>query len=146
MKPAQFLRAAAVISLLAALGHTYLFLTYSPSHGPAEIAVVAAMKSASFRFGWPAPHSYWELYFGYGLFVAVSCFVEAGILWFLTALADSHPARIMPIAAILFLGEFGYAALMYKFFFVIPIVAHSALAVCLAAAFFTSSSQKQAAT
>jgi len=126
--------------MLASLGHTFLFLTYTPSHGPQETAVVAAMKSARFHFGWPASHSYWELYFGYGLFVAISCFVEAVVLWQIATLAKSDPSRIKSMVAMFFFGEAGYAVLMYKYFFVIPIVVHSALVIFLAAAFFTSGS------
>lgn len=144
MKPTLFLRIAAILSLLASCGHTYLFLTYFPSHGPQETAVVAAMKSARFHFGWPASHSYWELYFGYGLFVAISCFIEAVVLWQLASLSKSGSLRIEPIVATFVLGEAGYAVLMFKYFFLIPIFVHSALAVCLAAAFLASSPREKA--
>jgi len=138
VNPKPLLRVSSILSLVAGFGHTFLFLTYKPSHGPQEIAVVDAMKSASFHFGWPASHSYWELYFGYGLFVAISCFVEAGVLWQLANLAGRDSSSVKGMAAIFFLGEAGYAVLMFKFFFLIPIVVHTALAILLATAFATS--------
>src|SRR5260370_945652 len=76
VKPTIFLRTASLLSLLAFLGHTSLFVSYVPTHGAEEVALVAAMKSHHFNFG-GFTHSYWELYFGYGLFVSISCLVEA---------------------------------------------------------------------
>jgi hypothetical protein len=40
--------------------------------------------------------------------------------------------------AVLALGEAGYAILMLKYFLLIPIVAHSCAAICLAMAFITA--------
>src|SRR6266478_8535309 len=124
MKPSLFLRIAATLALLACLGHTFLFVTYSPTHGPEEAAVVAAMKAHSFSFR-GFLHSYWELYFGYGLFVSISCFIEAVLLWQLAAIDGSNPVAIRPLVAPFVLGEAGYAVLMLKYFFLIPIVAHT---------------------
>jgi hypothetical protein len=47
MKPALPLRIASILALIAALGHTLLFLTYKPTHGPDEIVVVAAMQTSA---------------------------------------------------------------------------------------------------
>jgi len=102
------------------------------------------MKSARFHFGWPVPHSYWELYFGYGLFVAISCFVEAVILWQLATLAKSDPSRIKSIVATFFFGEASYAILMCKYFFVIPIFVHISLVIFLAATLLTPASRAEA--
>src|SRR5260370_41587331 len=108
MKPAMFLRIAAALALLESAGHTFLFVSYTPSHGPEEIAVVEAMKSHAFKLGCVAAHSYWELYFGYGLFATVSCLIEAGVLWQLPSLVNSAPAQVTSIAPVLVPGEAGY--------------------------------------
>jgi len=88
LKTKGFLRFASILALLACLGHTFLFVTYVPSHGPEETAVVTAMKVHRFNFG-GFTHSYWELYFGYGLFVSIGCFVECVLFWQLGDLGKS---------------------------------------------------------
>jgi len=125
MRSALLLRLAASLALLACLGHTFLFLTYTPKHGPEEVSVVTAMKSHRFSFS-GFQHSYWELYTGYGLFVSISCLMEALILWQLARVPVAKP-----LVGIFALGETAYAVLMLKFFFLIPIVAHIAIATCL---------------
>ena len=133
MNPALPLRIASILALIAALGHTLLFLTYKPTHGPDEIVVVTAMQTHVFSFG-GFLHSYWQLYFGYQLFVTISCLVECGLLWQLASLSSSIPRAIRPMIGLFFLGEVATSILMLKFFFIIPIVVHIATALCLALA------------
>jgi hypothetical protein len=140
MKPALPLRIASILALIAAVGHTALFLTYKPTHGPDEIVVVTAMQTHVFSFG-GFLHSYWQLYFGYQLFVTISCLVESAILWQLATLSVSAPSSIRLMIIVLFLGEVATSILMLKFFFLIPIVVHSATALCLALA-LTALAQK----
>jgi hypothetical protein len=139
MKPAIFLRIAAALALLEAAGHTFLFVSYTPSHGPEEIAVVEAMKSHAFKLGGVAPHSYWELYFGYGLFATVSCLIEVGVLWQLASLVKTAPAQVRSMAAIFFAGEAGYTFLIWRYFsFPIPLASHISIALCLVIVFLTA--------
>lgn len=139
MKPAIFLRIASLLALLEVLGHTFLFVTYRPRHSSEEIAVVESMKSHAFNFGGLAPHSYWELYFGYGLFVTVGCLIEAGVLWQLASLVKVAPAQVRTLAAIFFVGEAGYIFLIWKYFSLpIPLASHSGIALCMAIVFLTS--------
>ncbi len=142
MKPALPLRIASILALIAALGHTALFLTYQPSHGPNELLVVSAMKTYIFNFG-GFQHSYWQLYFGYELFVTISCLVESAILWQLATLSTTLAIR--PIIAFLLLGEVATSLLMMKFFFTIPIVVHTATALCLLLALVTLKPRAQTA-
>ena len=134
MKPALPLRIASILALVAALGHTLLFLNYHPTHGPDEIVVVTAMQTHIFNFG-GFLHSYWQLYFGYELFVTISCLVECAVLWQLATLSTTLAIR--PIILALFLGEVAISVLMFKFFFIIPIVVHIATALCLLLALLT---------
>jgi hypothetical protein len=144
LKPVIFLRIASLVALLAVLGHTFLFFTYVPVHGAEEIAVVDAMKAHRFNFG-GLDHSYWELYFGYGLFVSISCLVEAVLFWQLATIAQSDASRIKSIVAPFVFGEAGYAILMLKYFFLVPIVIHIVVTACLAAAFITAGRIEQRA-
>ncbi len=90
MKPALPLRIASILAFIAAAGHTLLFLSYKPSHGPTEIFVVSAMQTHVFSFG-GYQHTYWQLYFGYELFVTIACLVECGLLWQLATLSATAP-------------------------------------------------------
>lgn len=90
MKPAMFLRIAAVLALLQGLGHGFLFTTYVPMHGAEEAAVVDAMRSNAFSFSGHM-HSYWDMYFGYGLMAVLNCFIEAALFWQLAGIAKSSP-------------------------------------------------------
>jgi hypothetical protein len=142
MKPALPLQIASILALVAALGHTALFLTYHPTHGPDEVIVVTAMQTHVFSFG-GFLHSYWQLYFGYELFVTISCLVECAILWQLATL--SATLAIRPLVLVLFLGEIAISILMFKFFFTIPIVVHTATALCLLLALLTLKPQNRRA-
>lgn len=139
MNTTAFLRLASILALLACLGHTYLFVSYVPVHGPDEIAVVTAMKIHRFSFG-GFVHSYWELYFGYGLFVSIGCLVESVLFWQLADAAKRNALSIRPLLLPLIFGEAGYSVLMMKYFFIIPIVVHIATMICLALAFITAGS------
>src|SRR5947207_13287413 len=129
MSSAIFLRMAAMLALLEAVGHTFLFVSYAPKAGK-EIAVVDAMKRHYFDVG-GFSHSYWEMYFGYGLFTTVSCLIEAGILWQLAALLNRGVSGIRPMVAVFFFGEAGYVVLVLKFFFSVPIRLRSHMAAVL---------------
>ena len=132
-----------MLALLEAVGHTFLFVSYAPKHGE-EIAVVDAMKRHYFDVG-GFSHSYWELYFGYGLFAAVSCLIEAGVLWQIAAFARRGVSGIRPLVAVFFLGEVGYAVLVLKYFFLVPIISHFTMAALLILAFMTAESRLKAA-
>ncbi len=66
MKPSLLLRFASGIALVQFAAHTILFVFSSPKHGPAESAVIEAMKAHRFDF-MGSLRSYWDFYFGYGL-------------------------------------------------------------------------------
>ncbi len=130
----MFLRIASLLVWLEVFAHTFMFVSYVPKHGAEEVAIVAAMKSHLFNFG-GTPHSYWDFYFGYGLFVSISCLTEAVLLWQLASIGKAGVWQIKPIVAIFFLGEAGYVAVIWKYFsFPVPMLTHSAVAVCLAGA------------
>jgi hypothetical protein len=134
MGPKLLLRIASLLALIQFAAHTSLLLTYAPKHGPEEAAVVEAMKSHAFNFGGVRPHSYWEMYFGYGLFAAVNCLIEAILFWQLTSgSVNLAPAR--SIVLLFCLANIGYAILVWKYFFLVPLVFDAAIALCLAAAY-----------
>jgi hypothetical protein len=123
-----FLRIAAVVAFLQCAGHAFLVLSYVPSHGPQEIAVVEAMKLHRFAFQ-GFTRSYWDFYVGYGLFAAVNSFIEAVLFWIL---AGMH-ARVRATAiVVLFLAaNVVYIVLSLKYFFFTPMIFDTVIAACL---------------
>jgi hypothetical protein len=119
MKLATLFRIAAVVALIQFIGHGTLFLTYEPKHGPQELAVVQAMRTHYFSFSGYV-RSYWDMYFGYGLFSAFNCLIEALLFWFTAPFADAAGRRILPIAAIFLFANVGYTALISRYFFALP--------------------------
>ena len=140
MKPTPLLRAASAVAMLQFIAHTVLLVSYVPTRGPVEVAVVDAMKLHRFDFGGFSPHSYWDLYFGYGLFAAFNCLIESVLFWQLAGMARTEPRRTMPVVALFALANLGYAILVWKYFFVIPLIADLAIAACLAASLLAARS------
>ncbi len=133
MKPASVLRIAAVVALLQFLAHTTLFVTYTPAHGADEAALVQAMQSHVYSFSGTL-RSYWDMYFGYGLFSAFNCLIEAVLLWLLADIARHDARRSRPFAALFLFANVGYTALIAKYFFALPGFFDVALVVLLALA------------
>ncbi len=137
MNPRVLLRIAAAVAFVQFIAHTFLLVTYVPKHGPEEVALVEAMKSHYFKFGGFA-HSYWEMYFGYGLFAAGNCLIEAVLFWQLAILAKTDSLRIRPMVALFLFANIGYAILVYKYFFLKPLFADAVIAMVLALALITA--------
>lgn len=119
MKLSTLFRVAAVVALVQCLGHGSLFLTYRPSHGPDELAVVQAMQAHYFNFAGYS-RSYWDMYFGYGLFSAFNCLVEALLFWCIAPFADLDGRKILPVAATFLFANVVYLVLVWRYFFALP--------------------------
>ena len=127
------LRAAAVLAFVQFVGHGALFFRAEPRHGPAEIAVVEAMRANEFEFG-GRMRSYWDMYFGYGLQAAFACLVEAVLLWQLAAIAARDPLVVRPIAVLIAAANLAHIALIARYFgLLLPIAFDSAIVVALVA-------------
>jgi hypothetical protein len=118
---ANAIRAAALVALLQGLAHGTLVTLAKPSHGPAELTVVAAMKQYAFNFS-GAHRSYWDLYFGYALLAAGACLVEAALLWLLAPMASALPERLRRIVVLIALANVAHILMVLRFFFFVPIV------------------------
>lgn len=137
MKPALFLRIASVVTLIHCLLHTIGGVFGSPKHGAEEIAVIETMKSHQFdAFG--SMRSYWDFFFGYGLFVTIALLVGGVLFWRLAMLAKTNPVWIKPIVALFFFNYLGMAIVSWKYFFAGPAVAELFIATCLGLAFSTA--------
>ena len=136
MKTSTLLRIAAVITFLYFAGHT-AGIPWTPGEGPADAAVIEAMKSDHFPvFG--VSRSYWDFYFGFGVTISVVLLAQAVILWQLAALAKTDGARLRPIIATFFVAFVVNAILGWMYFFAIPAVTATVIATFLAIAFVTA--------
>jgi hypothetical protein len=136
MKPALYLRIAAILTLIHSVMHTIGGVFGKPSSG------TATMVAATMRLTFPAfggMRSYAEFYRGMGLAVTIFLTMDAAILWLLASLAKSDSARLRPILAIFLMGYLAMALNSYTFFFSGPVIAELLIAACLAAAIFTAS-------
>ena len=97
MKATFLFRAAAVLFVLFAAGHTAGFLTFQPPSAEGR-AVFADMNRVHFIIG-SSTYSYGNFYKGFGLFITVFDLFTAYLAWYLGSLARRHEARIVAAIA-----------------------------------------------
>ena len=132
MKPAIFIRIAAVLTFVHAIPHTIggVFGTISP--GPEAVAA-AAMKSNQF-VALGNLRNFWDFYLGMGLAVSVFLTMESIVFWFLGSLARSHASQLRPILIDFAIGYLAFAIVSYRYFFLAPVIVETLIALCFAAA------------
>ena len=134
MNPNLLFRIVSVVALLQFVGHGALFVRARPTHGPAEAAVVEAMKSHAFTFA-AAPRTYWDMYFGYGLEAAVVCLVEAVLFWLLAGAAQRDPTIVRSVSVLFAAANIAHLAMLARYFaFPLPMVFDGIIAAGLLAA------------
>jgi len=143
MKAHILLRAASILTLIHALLHHFGGLTRPPSHGQGEVAVRTTMKSFQMDM-MGSLCSYWDFYFGFGVFVTVSLLLLAVLLWQLAALAKSEPAKVRPFMMTLFVGFVTYVIVSWKYFFIAPLVTEAIIALLIGLAYVFSRRVAQA--
>ncbi len=131
MTTSTLLRVTAVVALLQFFGHAALFVRSRPTHGDAEVTVVAAMKAHRFNFG-GSMRSYWDMYFGYGLEAAFICLVEAVLFWQLATIIGTTQVIVRPIIALFLVANVAHAILVMRYFFLVPLVPDVLIALLLA--------------
>ncbi len=132
MNPVALLRVAAAVATIQGLAHATLVWRSTPQHGPAEVAVVEAMKANHFTFT-GVSRSYWDFYFGYAMMVAFTCLIEAMLFWQLSRFVGATPEVIRTVAGVFVLYNVGHALLAVRFFFAVPIVFDLLIVALLAA-------------
>ena len=70
---------------------------------------------------------------GVAIFYALTAlFAQAAILWFLAALARTHPASVRPFVLVLLAASAANIYITWRYFFVVPLVMSIAIVLCLA--------------
>jgi hypothetical protein len=136
MKASLLYRISSILLVLFAIGHTAGFSRIDPAwHAD---ALVQSMKSVHFEVN-GAERTYWDFFFGFGLFVTVLMLFASVVAWQLGSLS-SATLSTMRVSAWGFAGSFAVLAyLSWRYFFIIPIVLSIAICLCLAAAAWLSS-------
>ncbi|MFL6439346.1 MAG: LIC_13387 family protein [Terriglobales bacterium] len=134
MKPTLFLRIASVLAFIHCVLHTIGGVFSSPTHGAEEIAVIDAMKSHRFDV-LGSMRSYWDFFFGYGLFVTLGLLVAAILFWQLSVYARNNAALVRSITALFFCNYVIMAIVSWRYFFIAPAITELLIAACLGISF-----------
>jgi hypothetical protein len=132
MKPWTWLRIGAALQGLGAVLHTIASMD-SPSRGPAEQAVFAAMRSFRFPIA-GVTRSHWDFYQGYELIITVIFAVLAVLIWQLGNLSKTEPRQAVPFIVTILLAEILMSAVGWEYFFAGPGGMSILIAACLVAA------------
>jgi hypothetical protein len=143
MKPAVFLRIAAVVTFVQAVLHTIGGVFSDPDPGPGAVAV-AAMKVNQFVL-MGHMRSYWDFYRGFGLGATISLTAEAILFWQLSVLAKNDARRLRPILATFLVAYAAMGVIAYTYFFVGPVITETLVVACLGMSIATSSANESIA-
>jgi len=80
--------------------------------------------------------SYWDFFFGYGLFVTIFLLAVAVLLWQLASFTKSNSIGIRPVVALFSVTFVAMAVVAWKYFFLGPAITELLIAISLAMAFF----------
>jgi hypothetical protein len=117
----RLLRAASVVFVLYAWGHTYGAMFHDNTRGPRQAALFAAMRDYTFVVQGQT-RSYWTFYRGFGFYVSLALALLAVLTWQLGALSRSHPRQARPLVATLFVSLVAMTALTWVDFFPAPTI------------------------
>ena len=134
MRPWIWLRIGAALQGLGAVLHTIAAMD-SPSRGPAEQAVFAAMQSFRFQIA-GVTRSHWDFYRGYELFITVVFGVLAVLIWQLSTLSRTEPKQAVPFIVTILVAETLMSAIGWEYFFAGPGGMSILIGACLIAAIF----------
>ena len=118
LSPVALLRLSSLLFVFLMFGHMSAY-PWSSASSPQEAQLVASMKSTDFTF-MGERSSYWGLYFGWGVLVALLLFTMAAMLWLLSDLARLAPRRLSLIAAVVSAACGGGAYISFRYFYVPP--------------------------
>jgi len=132
MKPWTWLRIGAALQGLGAVLHTIASMD-SPSRGPTEEAVFAAMQSFHFQIA-GVTRSHWDFYRGYELFITVIFAVLSVLIWQLGNLSKTAPKQAEPLIVTILVAEILMSVIGWDYFFAGPGGMSILIGACLVAA------------
>lgn len=129
VSPVGLIRLSSILTFFDMVGHTSAY-PWTSTHGLQEIQLVESMKAVKFEF-WGNYQSYWNLYFGWGVFIAVLLLTLAIVLWLLSDLARLAPRRLGAITGIITAFNFVGAYFAFRFFYLPPFLLFLAIGAIL---------------
>jgi len=130
LSPSLFYRAASVLLVLFAAGHTLGFRDTRNMEG--ADTVVALMRSVHFTIQ-GSRRAYWDFYVGFGLFVTAFLLFSALLSWQLGGLSRDLLARMPAVTWGLAICFVAVTVLSWTNFFVVPAVFSLLTTACLIA-------------
>jgi hypothetical protein len=143
MKPWTWMRLAAVLQAIGTVLHT-IATTDPPGRGAGEEAVFAVMQSYHFQIA-GFTRSHWDFYRGFELSITVVFGMLAVLIWQLSSLSRTEPARAVPLIVSVLVAEVLLSAVGWEYFFAGPGGMSILIAACLAAALFGLRKKRQPA-
>ena len=130
-----WLRIAAIVSLLFAVGHTLGGMqNWSPV---ADNPVLQSMRTVHFAV-MGVNRSYLDFFIGFGYSLSVSMFLQSVLLWMLSNLAHTHAAIARPMIAAFAVSAALSGLIAWRYIFPVPalfsLVLFAVLVVALASA------------
>jgi hypothetical protein len=122
------LRVAASVATLQAAAHLALFLRSQPKPGSPARPLVEAMQTQSGS----AHTTYWDMYFGYGLLSALTAFFVAALIWLSASFDEGSRRLVQRLVAVILLVVVIHAALIARYFFILPLTFDMVVAALLA--------------
>jgi hypothetical protein len=141
MRASLFYRAAAILLLFFAVGHTLGFRQSDPQWG--VDALLASMRSIHFEVQ-GFTRTYWEIFEAAGFSVGVFYVFAAILAWQLGGLPAATLATMRGTAWAFALCFAAITVVSWKYLFILPIVFSIVITLCLTAAAWLSAQQAPA--
>ena len=139
MTTAVLLRAASVVSMVFAIGHSLGGLKRWSPIGETDMLIAMRM----YRFDTMGVNrSYLDFYLGFGWSLAVAMLLQSVLLWQLAALARANPAPVRPMIAAFAIATLASTIIAWQFILPVPVLFSAALLVVLAMAYVRARQQK----
>jgi hypothetical protein len=130
-----WLRISATISLLFAIGHSLGGLqNWSPN---ANNPVLQSMRTVHFDV-MGVNRSYLDFYLGFGYSISVSLFLQAAVLWMLSAVARKDAATARPMIAAFAVAAALSTLIAWGYIFPVPAIFSLVLSATLIVAYITA--------
>ena len=130
MKASRFYRAAAVLLLLFAIGHTLGFRQSDPRWGVDPL--LASMRSIRFDVQ-GFSRTYWDLFVAAGFSVGVFYLFAAVLAWQLGGLPADILERMRGTAWALVVCFAAITLVSWRYLFIVPIIFSALITICLTA-------------
>jgi hypothetical protein len=120
LSPLVLIRLSSILFVILTTGHTLAY-PWTTDQDVREKQLVASMKSVDLVFVGERS-SYWNLYFGWGIYVAVLLLTLTIVLWFLSNVARLAPRGVSIMIRIISISCLAGAYISFRFFYIPPFI------------------------